>query len=288
VLATKVDPLIREANRDENLPRLERFDPWGDPQEDVIFHPAHHEAGKHIYSSGAMEVYKEQGANLIALSLFYLSAQNGEAGHNCPLACTAGLIKALQALGTPEQQNRYLPSLLNPDYDQLYHGAQFLTEVQGGSDVGANGTWAVPGESDGLWYLSGEKWFCSNVTADLALVTARVPEQGEGTRGLGLFLMPRYLEDGSLNSFTIMRLKEKKNIRVIRCYSVDNSTQNDKAISTIEEYVQNNVDAVLLDLGVSSPQIDMFQSLPVILRLRKFSHLQLFLMIDFIKPRNIT
>jgi alkylation response protein AidB-like acyl-CoA dehydrogenase len=160
-----------------------------------------------------MEVYKDKDANLISLALFYLSAQNGEAGHNCALACTAGLIKVLQAVGSEAQKERYLPLLLDPNYDANYKGAQYLTEVQGGSDVGANDTIATPTSSSDIWRLNGEKWFCSNITADLALVTARVPGQGEGTRGLGLFLMPRYLENGRLNSVVIQRLKDKLGTR---------------------------------------------------------------------------
>ncbi len=214
LLATEVDGDVREANRDENLPRLSRFNGLGERTEDVIFHPSHHRAGWHIYGSGMLSAYKEPGNNLLSLSMFYLSAQNGEAGHNCPVACTAGLIKVLQAVGDPALRANYLPRLLDPDYETLYHGAQFLTEVQGGSDVGANAMMASPlNPANGTWLLSGEKWFCSNVTADLALVTARVQGQGEGTKGLGLFLVPRRLEDGRLNAVFIRRLKDKLGTR---------------------------------------------------------------------------
>lgn len=215
VAATVVDEAARIANQDDNLPRLARYDGTGQRIEEVRFHPAHHEAGRAIYGSGVMSVYEEPGHNLLSLALFYLSSLNGEAGHNCPLACTAGLIKVLQAEGSEALQARYLPRLLDDDYDSNFHGAQFLTEVQGGSDVGANATRAMPLDpgAEGTWLLNGEKWFCSNVTADLALVTARVPEQGEGTKGLGLFLVPRVLEDGSLNKVTIRRLKDKLGTR---------------------------------------------------------------------------
>lgn len=215
VVATVIDEAARISNLDENLPRLSRFTGTGRRVEDVRFHPAYHEAGRAIYASGVMSVYEEPGSNLLSLALFYLSSLNGEAGHNCPLACTAGLIKVLQAEASQELQERYLPHLLNPDYDRNYHGAQYLTEVQGGSDVGANATVATPLEDgeEGTWLLNGEKWFCSNVTADVALVTARVPGQGKGTRGLGLFLVPRHLPDGSTNRMTIRRLKDKLGTR---------------------------------------------------------------------------
>ncbi|MEK7830924.1 MAG: acyl-CoA dehydrogenase family protein, partial [Acidobacteriota bacterium] len=90
------------------------------------------------------------------------------------------------------------------------HGAQFLTEVQGGSDVGANVCVATPLDArQNKWLINGEKWFCSNASADLTLMTAR-PVGGEaGTKGLGLFLVPRRLDDGSLNGIYLRRLKDK-------------------------------------------------------------------------------
>jgi alkylation response protein AidB-like acyl-CoA dehydrogenase len=220
--ATVIDRLVRSSNLDPNLPRLDRYNDIGARTEDVTFHPDYHEAGRHIYGSGAMSVYEQPGNNLLSLALFYLSAQNGEAGHNCPLACTGGLIKVLQNVGSPELKAKYLPRLLDADYDTHFHGAQFLTEVQGGSDVGANDTVATPLDpAAGTWVLNGEKWFCSNVTADLALVTARVPGQGEGTKGLGLFLVPRRLDDGTLNNVFIRRLKDKLGTRSMPTAELD-------------------------------------------------------------------
>ncbi|HET6442963.1 MAG TPA: acyl-CoA dehydrogenase family protein [candidate division Zixibacteria bacterium] len=213
VVARKVNSAVIVANRSENLPRLERFDAWGNRREEIYFHPSHHEAGKHIYGSGIMGAYTEPGANLLALAIFYLSSQNGEAGHNCPLACTAGLIRVLMAVGSKQLQKTYLPRLFDPEYDTHFHGAQFLTEVQGGSDVGANAAAATPTDRDGEWLLNGEKWFCSNITADLSLVTARVHGQGDGTKGLGLFMMPRFLGNGQPNSVYIQRLKDKLGTR---------------------------------------------------------------------------
>ncbi len=59
------------------------------------------------------------------------------------------------------------------------------------------------------WRLYGEKWFCSHADADVALLLARVQGAPAGTKGLGLFAMPRRLEDGSRNSYRIVRLKDK-------------------------------------------------------------------------------
>ena len=222
VAAAQIDPLVAEANKPENLPRLDRYSDTGERTENVAFHPAHHEAGRLIYASEVISVLAEPGSNLASLALFYLSAMNGEAGHNCPIACTAGLVKVLQYVASPALRDRYLPRVLDSNYDTLFHGAQYLTEVQGGSDVGANGTSAMPLDSQSdIWLINGEKWFCSNVTAQLALLTARVPAQGEGTRGLGLFLLPRELADGQLNNFYIRRLKDKLGTRSLASAELD-------------------------------------------------------------------
>ncbi|MGH2537304.1 MAG: acyl-CoA dehydrogenase family protein [Candidatus Promineifilaceae bacterium] len=213
-LARQVDPLVREANLASNLPRLERYDRFSRRVEEVIFHPSHHQAGRRIYASGLLSLCAEPGSNLLAQAFFYLSSHNGEAGHNCPLACSAGLIKLLQAVGGQRLAGRYLPGLLAADYDANLKAAQYLTEVQGGSDVGANSCRARPLDAAaGTWLLEGEKWFCSNVTADLAVVSARVAGQGQGTAGLGAFLLPRRLEDGRLNNLFIRQLKDKLGTR---------------------------------------------------------------------------
>jgi alkylation response protein AidB-like acyl-CoA dehydrogenase len=221
-----VDPAVRRANQAENLPRIDRYSVAGERTEDVA-HPAdHHLAGRYIYGSGAMSVYVEPESNLLALALFYLSSYNGEAGHNCPLACTAGVIKILQYAGGEELKKKYLPRLLDPNYATRFHGAQFLTEIQGGSDVGANACAATLVDArENKWLIHGEKWFCSNVTADLALITARPegsPENsGSGTKGLGLFLVPRRLDDGSLNGIHIRRLKDKLGTKSLATAEVD-------------------------------------------------------------------
>lgn len=220
--STIVDGAAQRANLAENLPRLDRYSAIGERAEDVTHSADHHLAGKYIYGSGAMSVYAEPENNLLALALFYLSSYNGEAGHNCPLACTAGVIKTLQFAGGEELKAKYLPRLLDPNYETRFHGAQFLTEIQGGSDVGANACVATLVDAKAnKWLINGEKWFCSNVTADLALVTARPETAGAGTKGLGLFLVPRHLDNGAPNGMYIRRLKDKLGTKSMATAEVD-------------------------------------------------------------------
>ncbi len=213
VIMNELDDLVRENNERGNEPQLDRYTDYGTRKEEIDHHPTYHRAGEHIYGSGIMAAYADHPNSMGALSRFYVSGQNGEAGHNCPIACTAGVIRVLQELAGDELSERFLDGFLNPNYGEHNEGAQFLTEVQGGSDVGANGTRAERGD-DGSWRIFGEKWFCSNVDADVFLMTARIEEiDEEGTAGLGLFLVPRTLKSGEVNGFYIRRLKEKLGTR---------------------------------------------------------------------------
>jgi acyl-CoA dehydrogenase len=105
----------------------------------------------------------------------------------------------------------YFAALTADDYERHEEGAMFLTEKQGGSDVGATETRAEPVArgDDRTYALHGEKWFCSNIDAQGALALARTPGAPDGTEGLSLFLVPRERPDGRLNDATFRRLKDK-------------------------------------------------------------------------------
>jgi acyl-CoA dehydrogenase len=234
----------REANREEQLPRLERWSPLGERIESVVFHPSYHESGRHVWASGVLSDYSEPGRETAQLAMVHLFAQNGEYGHACPLACTAGLIKILQAVGSDDQRARWLPGLLDRDYDRRLHASQFLTEVQGGSDVGANAVRAVRAE-DGSWRIHGEKWFCSVIDASLFLMTARPEGAPEGTRGLGLFVVPRRRADGRTNDFRIRRLKWKLGTRAMASAEVDFEGAHAEAVGPLDRGFKNVVERVL-------------------------------------------
>jgi acyl-CoA dehydrogenase len=189
-----VDPAVAEAER--NPPRL-----GADGR--IEFDPAYHRAGRAVWASGIVGAAPREQA-----SLFYALAHAGEGGHACPVVCTAGLVRALRTKASDELRDRFLPPLLETDYDRAQRGAQFLTERHGGSDVGANRVEAVP---DGdVWRLHGEKWFCSVADADQFVVTARPRGAASGTRGIGCFLVPR-----AAGGFRIRRLKDKLGTRAL-------------------------------------------------------------------------
>lgn len=102
--------------------------------------------------------------------------------------------------------------------DELSQGAMFMTEQAAGSDIAVTETTARPDpEHPGAWLLTGDKWFCSNPDAALAMVLARVDEDGQGgqpgLKGVSLFLLPRDLDDGTHNHYRIIRLKDKLGTR---------------------------------------------------------------------------
>ncbi len=228
VVAGPLDDAAVVNNQVGNTPKLERWSPYGHRTESIAHHPSYDACGEAIYEDGeVIAAYGDDHPNSRALALFYLSSHAGEAGHNCPVACTAGVVKAVGAAGSDALRERYLPGLLTADYSDRLDGAQFVTEVQGGSDVGANAVLAEPdGEALGTtrWRIRGEKWFCSNADADLILMTARVAGPAgslDGTRGLGLFLVPRLLDNGQVNHFHLRRLKDKLGTRSMPSAEID-------------------------------------------------------------------
>jgi acyl-CoA dehydrogenase len=224
-----------ELDRAEHLPRLEGWSPIGERTAEVLFHPTHHEVGRLVWRSGVLSVLGEPGNVTLHTALYYLFAMNGEGPHLCSLACTAGLIKVIQRCGSDRMRRAWLPRLLDRDYDRRWHGAQFLTEVQGGSDVGANACVARPAGRDGLWRIDGEKWFCSNVSADLYIVSARPEGATGGTAGIGLFIVPRRRDDGRPNGVTIRRLKNKLGTRTLPTAEVDFQDAHAYQLGPLEE-----------------------------------------------------
>jgi hypothetical protein len=247
--AGRMDVLARETNRDEQLPQLRRFDGVGERCEEVVFSPAYHELGALFWRSGVLAVLGEPPAEVLSGALAYLLDHNGEAGHACPVACTAGLVKLLHALGTDEQRARYLPALLQTDYARRLHAAQFVTEVQGGSDVGSNDCRAEAAPDRPGWFrISGEKWFCSVADAGVFVVTARLPDAADGTRGLGLFVVPRRLEQGGvsrLNGFALRRLKYKLGTRSMASGEIDFDGALGEPVGSPEQGFKNLVSIVL-------------------------------------------
>jgi alkylation response protein AidB-like acyl-CoA dehydrogenase len=194
--------LAREANRAENLPRIVKYDRTGNPAEAIDFGPFTRQLRREAAEFG---ILNEGRSNLHLFALVYLLAHNGEAGLNCGLSCTDGLIRVLEARGSESLRETYLPRLRS--VETPFAGAQFVTERTGGSDVGAIET-AARDNGDGTWAITGDKWFCSNPD-EYFLVAARPEGAPAGTAGVAVFVVPRRLDDGRLNNISFRRLKNK-------------------------------------------------------------------------------
>lgn len=212
------------ATADQQGPVLRTHDRTGARIDAVDYHPAYRELAEIAYGSGLVALKYDpviraahpESLHAIGFTLGYLFAQ-GEQGLYCPLCMTDGAARIVERHGNEALRAYYLPRLASRHAETLMTGAMFLTEKQGGSDVGRNATRAVPegrGEFGEVWRLYGEKWFCSNVDAGVALVLARPEGAREGTKGLGLFLLPRPLPDGSPQTGVLIdRLKQKLGTR---------------------------------------------------------------------------
>ena len=113
----------------------------------------------------------------------------------CPLL-TQGAIDAIHAHGSDEQKATYLPKMMTGEWT----GTMNLTEPQAGSDVGAVTTKAEPApeRGDGAWSITGQKIFITCGEHDLAdnivhLVLARTPGSPPGTKGISMFVVPKFL-----------------------------------------------------------------------------------------------
>ncbi len=234
-------PLVARA--EANPPAFVGWDGEGNRVERVEFDGAYHDAGRKVWGCGVVADTAEPGRSYEQATLLYLLSHEGEMGHGCPVTCTVGLIRSLRRRADEAVAARFLPALASADYDAADRGAQFLTEVQGGSDVGANTVAAEPA-GDGTWRITGEKWFCSVADADQFLVTARPLGADDGTAGLGCFLVPRKI-DGAINGFRIRRLKDKLGTRAMASAEIDFDGAVAWPIGPVDEGFKTAVTAML-------------------------------------------
>ncbi|HEX5611441.1 MAG TPA: acyl-CoA dehydrogenase family protein [Burkholderiales bacterium] len=213
----ELDSLAAAADR--NAPVLHHRTRAGEEKQWIERHPAYRRLEQVAFGDYGLAAMSHRAGVLgwpeplppaakYALSYVYVQA---EFGLCCPLSMTDSLTRTLRKYGEPALVARYLPGLTAQDLDALVQGSMFMTEQAAGSDVGGVVTRAVKDGDD--WRLYGEKWFCSNADAGLAMVLARPDGAPSGTKGLALFLLPRTLPDGTANSYRIVRLKEKLGTR---------------------------------------------------------------------------
>ncbi|MFC3959009.1 acyl-CoA dehydrogenase family protein [Halovivax cerinus] len=180
---------------DATGPELEPWTRYGEVQNFVRYPPEQLENDRLVYERGIVaDAFRPPPGREEPVALSHTMGMltllsYADAGFGCPVAMTAGAAVVLRKFGD-EATDPYYEALVSREYEDLVEGAMFLTEEQGGSDVGAIETTAEYDEESGYWHLSGEKWFCSNIDAEGTLALARTPDAPDGTAGLSMFLVP--------------------------------------------------------------------------------------------------
>ena len=198
-----------DAHRDR--PRLRSHDRFGARIDRVDFHPNYHAVMRTAIEHGVTGLSwtdPRPGAHVARAALSYLHYQV-EPGSSCPLTMTHAAVPVLRREpALAEWADKAAAPVYDPREVPIGEKAGVtvgmgMTERQGGSDVRANTTAAVPMSAQGEYALTGHKWFFSAPMSDGFLVLAQAPA------GLSCFLMPRRLPDGRRNGFALLRLKDK-------------------------------------------------------------------------------
>jgi putative acyl-CoA dehydrogenase len=214
-LAGRPETIQLGFDANEHPPELHTHDRFGNRIDEVRFHRSWHVLMGYATSAGlhgAPWQDRTPHPHVARAAKFFTWAQV-ESGHGCPISMTYAAVPVLRA--QPELADIWSAALMERAYDpRLVRVAEKraalcgmgMTEKQGGSDVRANATRAVPLERSGPaceYLLTGHKWFCSAPMSDAFLVLAQT------VGGLSCFLVPRVLADGTRNVLTIVRLKNK-------------------------------------------------------------------------------
>ncbi|WP_025114804.1 acyl-CoA dehydrogenase family protein [Lysinibacillus fusiformis] len=217
--AGAIDVRAKHTDR-QGEPRLQRYNAYGEEVSEVWVNDGYKKTIEETYNTGIVGyVHKDipqlghKGNYVYSFAQGYLLS-HAEPGFYCPVTLTMATAYLLDHYAEEEVKQRFLPHVCATGDMELYEGATFLTERQGGSDVGAN---VVEAKLVGNEYrLYGEKYFASNVgMCGVAMVLARMEGAQAGSKGLTLFAVPWRNEDGSANHLRIRRLKDKLGVKAV-------------------------------------------------------------------------
>jgi acyl-CoA dehydrogenase len=186
-------------------PWLRMFNRGGKRVDEILYPREYQTMLKRGYRAGVIWRALEEKSLIPTYSLMH-TISFYDPGVCCPYTVSLGTAVPLAKYGGAELQVRFLPQLLRKD-DSVWQGATWMTEIKGGSDLGT-AVETIARRAGDSWELTGDKYFASNVGAELAVVAARPEGAPAGVRGVALFLVPRNRENGELNYF-VRRLKDK-------------------------------------------------------------------------------
>lgn len=235
----------------EKRPLLQNYDAHGH-RIDRIIRPHETELMEQEVFSEAL--FSDQTSPWLRLIKMYLIYQNGEACISCPVTCTEGMVALLEKYADGPQLQEILQHAKSGIDGNFAIGAQYLTEIQGGSDIQAN--LVVAREDEAGWRLYGKKFFCSAAHADYAVVTAKPA----GKEDLAIFLVPAWLpgdkERQRRNGHTIDRLKRKSGTNELPTAEITFDGAVGYPVGPLDRGLANVVGIVLthsrLTIGLSS------------------------------------
>jgi putative acyl-CoA dehydrogenase len=214
-LAGSVEAIAHGERCERNEPILRTHDRYGNRVDEVDLDPSWHWLLREAIERechGLPWRDPRPGAHALRAALFMVWS-HVDAGVMCPVSMTHAVVPALRE--SPELAAEWEPRLINPVYGE--GGAlagMAMTEKQGGSDVRANTTRAVPVGGD-EWEITGHKWFCSYPPCDIFLTLAQTDE------GLTCFLVEGPGREGGQPGFRIQRLKDKLGTRSLPSSEVE-------------------------------------------------------------------
>jgi acyl-CoA dehydrogenase len=216
------DRIARAADTiDAHPPQLERYDRWANEVGHIAHHPAMLDAKAGLWEAGYPSGFEAEARargrstpGVVLAGASYLLAQ-ADTGMVCSLGMTSGVAGLVEAYAPADVRDVLLAGLRAADVADAVDGSMFLTERDGGSDLGRTVHCVARDVGDGRVEITGEKWFCSNVDGAAIVLLARPEGAPDGPAGLGLYLVPRMLEDGSPNRYAIRRLKQKLGTRSV-------------------------------------------------------------------------
>lgn len=246
-------PLADTGGKPNKLPYLEHYNAYNQRIDRIVRTAETLQLEKEIFGEG---LFSERVTAWESMAKRYLLFQLGEFGVMCPITCTEGLVALIRQF--PEDHTPAVKAILKHCTEGLEGefgiGAQFMSEIQGGSDIPSNLLEAVV--EDDHYRLYGSKFFTSAIHADYAVVTAKV----SGSEDVGTFIVPSWMPGNKQreirNHFRINRIKWKMGTCEVPTAEVDYDGAIGYPIGPTNRGVANAVGIVLslsrIAIGISS------------------------------------
>ena len=246
-------PLSDTGGKPNKLPYVEHYNAYNKRIDRIVRAAETLQLEKEILSEG---LFSSRVTLWESMAKRYLLFQLGEFGVMCPISCTEGLVALIKQF--PQDHTVDVKAILKhctEGFDGEFGiGSQFMSEIQGGSDIPSNLLEAVP--EDDHYRLYGTKFFTSAVHADYAVVTAKISDSED----IGTFVVPAWMpgnkEKEILNNFRINRIKWKMGTAEVPTAELEYDGAICYAVGPTNRGVANAVGIVLslsrIAIGISS------------------------------------